>query len=301
MNGNLAGKKSFTEVKNFLTGILYLLPSIFFLAAFMFYPLLKTFYLSFFNTNIRGNPIKLVGFDNYVNLFTEGLFLQSLRVTTIFAISTVVIGIVFSLILSLLTNEKLKGTALFGTLYTSTMGISVAAGATIWLFLFHPSIGMLNRVLALFNGPRVNWLTEPKTALMSVIITTIWMNVGFNYLVLTGGLRNIPEELYESSRIDGAGYFTQLFRITIPMLSPTLFFICVVSVINALQSFGQIDILTDGGPSNATNLIVYSIYKEGFMNYRFGAASAQAIVLFVLVLVLTLLQFRLEKGMVHYK
>lgn len=300
MNQYVAKRKAIVEAKNFLSGILYLFPSIIFLCMFMFYPLLKTIYLSFYSTDLRGNPIKNIGLGNYISMFSEGFFLDSLKTTFIFAASTVIISIAFSLLVSLLANENLKGTVFFGILYTSTLGISIAAGATIWLFLFHPSIGMINNILSFFHIPTVNWLTEQRSALVSVIITTIWMNVGFNFLILTGGLKNIPGELYESAKIDGAGYFRQLFNITIPMLSPTLFFISVVSVINALQSFGQVDILTRGGPSNATNLVVYSIYKEGIMNYRFGPASAQAVVLFIMVLLLTLVQFRIEKGKVHY-
>ena len=127
------------------------------------------------------------------------------------------------------------------------------------------------------------------------------MNIGFNFIVLLGGLQSISEELYESARIDGAGYWTQLFKITIPMLSPTLFFVSVVTLINSFQTFGQIDILTKGGPSDSTNLIVYSIYRDAFINYRFGYASTQAIILFVLVLIFTLIQFKVGEKKVHYQ
>ncbi len=301
MRQNLCSKKAIKERANFFSAMIYLFPSFFLLSIFMFYPLLKTLFLSFHLTNTLGKPIENIGFENYINMLSEDGFLQSLKVTFMFAFFTVVIGIALALFFALLANEGLKGSNFFGTFYTSTMGISVAAGATIWLFLFHPSMGALNNMLGLINIPPVKWLTGQASAFIAVTLTTIWMNIGFDFLVLSSGLKNIPEELYESSRLDGAGYFRQLFSITIPLLSPTLFFICVVSIINALQSFGQIDILTSGGPSKATNLIVYSIYKEAFINYRFGSASAQAIVLFLFVLLLTGLQFKVEKGMVHYK
>ncbi len=301
MRQNLCSKKAIKERANFFSAMIYLFPSFFLLSIFMFYPLLKTLFLSFHLTNTLGKPIENIGFENYINMLSEDGFLQSLNVTFMFAFFTVVIGIALALFFALLANEGLKGSNFFGTFYTSTMGISVAAGATIWLFLFHPSMGALNNMLGLINIPPVKWLTGQASAFIAVTLTTIWMNIGFDFLVLSSGLKNIPEELYESSRLDGAGYFRQLFSITIPLLSPTLFFICVVSIINALQSFGQIDILTSGGPSKATNLIVYSIYKEAFINYRFGSASAQAIVLFLFVLLLTGLQFKVEKGMVHYK
>ena len=127
------------------------------------------------------------------------------------------------------------------------------------------------------------------------------MNIGFTFLILLGGLQSIDSSLYESADIEGAGYFYKLRRITIPMLSPTLFFVITVSIINAFQTFGQIDILTQGGPANETNLIVYSIYREAFVNYQFGSASAQAVVLFILILIMTALQFKLGERKVHYQ
>ena len=200
-----------------------------------------------------------------------------MKATGLFVLYTVPIGIILALFFALLANEKLKGIGFFRTIYSSTMGISVAASSVIWLFMFNPSMGMFNRMLSLLNLPQIQWLLDPQWALLSVSISTIWMNIGFSFLILLGGLQNIDEHLYESSRIDGAGYFYRLRRITLPMLSPTLFFIITISLINAFQSFGQIDILTQGGPSASTNLIVYSIYREAFINYQFGTASAQAV------------------------
>ena len=181
------------------------------------------------------------------------------------------------------------------------MGVSVAAASVIWLFLFHPSIGMFNHVLQLLHLPQVQWLVDPNWALFSVALTTIWMNTGFSFLILLGGLQNIDTTLYESAQIDGASYAYRLRRITLPMLSPTLFFIVTISLINAFQTFGQIDILTKGGPTQATNLIVYSIYREAFINYQFGSASAQAVILFSIILVVTLLQFIFVEKKVHYQ
>lgn len=181
------------------------------------------------------------------------------------------------------------------------MGISVAAASVFWMFLFHPTIGWLNRIVKTFGLEPIGWLTDPNWALFSVSISTIWMNVGFTFLILLGGLQSIDSYLYESADIDGAGYFYKLRRITIPMLSPTLFFVLTVTLINAFQTFGQVDMLTRGGPQNETNLIVYSIYQEAFMNYQYGTASAQAIILFVIILVLTIIQFKLGERKVHYQ
>ncbi|REB08636.1 sugar ABC transporter permease [Sporosarcina sp. BI001-red] len=286
---------------NLRVGFLYLLPSIILFSVFLFYPMIRTIYLSFFLTDQNGNAAVNVGFENYSYLLTSPAFLNSMKATGLFVLYTVPIGIILALFFALLANEKLKGIGFFRTMYSSTMGISVAASSVIWLFLFHPSVGLFNRILLAINLPQIQWLLDPEWALVSIAISTIWMNTGFSFLILLGGLQNIDEHLYESSRIDGAGYFYRLRRITIPMLSPTLFFIITISLINAFQTFGQIDILTKGGPSQSTNLIVYSIYREAFINYQFGTASAQAVILFIIILVVTVLQFKLLEKKVHYQ
>ena len=281
--------------------ILYLLPSILLFSVFVFYPMFRTIYLSFFLTDQAGEAALFVGLENYAYLLESSAFRNSMKATGLFVLYTVPIGIILALFFALLANEKLRGIGFFRTIYSSTMGISVAASSVIWLFMFNPSIGMFNRLLSLFDLPQIQWLLDPQWALLSVSISTIWMNVGFSFLILLGGLQNIDEHLYESSRIDGAGYGYRLRRITLPLLSPTLFFIITISLINAFQSFGQIDILTQGGPSASTNLIVYSIYREAFINYQFGTASAQAVILFIIILVVTILQFKLGERRVHYQ
>lgn len=286
---------------NARTALLYLFPSILLFSVFIFYPMFRTIYLSFFLTDQQGAAALFVGFENYTYLFESKEFQNSIKATVLFVLYTVPTGVVIALFLALIANEKLKGIGFFRTVYSSTMGISVAASSVVWLFLFHPSIGMFNRLLHVMNLPGVQWLLDPDWALVSISISTIWMNIGFSFLILLGGLQNIDEYLYESAKIDGAGYWYQLRRITIPMLSPTLFFIITISLINAFQTFGQVDILTKGGPSQSTNLIVYSIYREAFINYQFGTASAQAVFLFICILIVTILQFKLGEKKVHYQ
>lgn len=281
--------------------MLFLLPSILLFSVFLFYPLGRTIFLSFFLTDNRGDPTVFVGLENYLEIFKSAIFLQSLKSTFLFALYTVPGSIIVSLFLAILANEKLRGIGVFRTVFSSSMGISVAAASVFWMFLFHPTIGWLNRIVKTFGLEPIGWLTDPNWALFSVSISTIWMNVGFTFLILLGGLQSIDSYLYESADIDGAGYFYKLRRITIPMLSPTLFFVLTVTLINAFQTFGQVDMLTRGGPQNETNLIVYSIYQEAFMNYQYGTASAQAIILFVIILVLTIIQFKLGERKVHYQ
>jgi ABC-type sugar transport system permease subunit len=286
---------------NVRVALLYLFPSILLFSVFVYYPMFKTIYLSFFLTDQQGNPVLSVGLENYKYLFESESFRKSIKATILFVLYTVPAGVILSLCLALLANEKVKGIGFFRTIYSSTMGISVAASSVVWLFLFHPSVGMFNRLLSILGFPAVQWLLDPKWALLSVSISTIWLNLGFSFLILLGGLQNIDEHLYENAKIAGASYWYQLRKITIPMLSPTLFFIITISLINAFQTFGQIDILTKGGPSESTNLIVYSIYKEAFINYQFGTASAQAVFLFICIFIVTILQFKLGEKKVHYQ
>ncbi|MDQ0215267.1 multiple sugar transport system permease protein/sn-glycerol 3-phosphate transport system permease protein [Oikeobacillus pervagus] len=286
---------------NFRTAFIYLLPSIILFSTFVFYPMFKTIYLSFFLTDQQGNEALFVGLDNYINLLQSETFLKSIKATILFVLYTVPTTIFISLFLALLANEKLKGVGFFRTIYSSTMSISVAASSVVWLFLFHPSVGVFNRILSVFGIKEIQWLLDPEWALLSVSISTIWLNLGFSFLILLGGLQNIDEHLYESAKLDGASYFYQLRRITIPMLSPTLFFIITISLINAFQTFGQIDILTRGGPSEATNLIVYSIYQDAFIHYQFGTASAQSVILFIFIFIATIFQFKLGEKKVHYQ
>ncbi|MCB5239697.1 MULTISPECIES: carbohydrate ABC transporter permease [Niallia] len=294
-------EKKKQRLQHLYKGLLFLLPSILLFSVFLFYPLGKTVYLSFFLTDNRGDTTVFVGMDNYLEIFKSPIFLQSLKSTLLFALYTVPGTIIVSLFLAILANEKLRAIGAFRTVFSSSMGISVAAASVFWMFLFHPTIGWLNRIVKIFGLEPIGWLTDPNWALFSVSVSTIWMNVGFTFLILLGGLQSIDSYLYESADIDGAGYFYKLRRITVPMLSPTLFFVMTVTLINAFQTFGQVDMLTRGGPQNETNLIVYSIYQEAFMNYQYGTASAQAIILFVIILVLTIIQFKLGERKVHYQ
>ncbi|MBM7703704.1 sn-glycerol 3-phosphate transport system permease protein [Bacillus iocasae] len=286
---------------NLMAGLLYLLPSLALFGLFLFYPMIRTMYLSFFRTDTQGVPLRFVGLENFSYLLTSPNFLQSVKSTMLFVLYTVPLSVILALFLALIANEKLKGIGIFRTMFSSTMGMSVAASSVIWMFMYNPAIGVMNKLVNLFGLADVQWLLDPKFALLSVALSTIWMNIGFTFLILLGGLQNIDEHLYENAQIAGVSYWYQLRKITVPMLSPTLFFIVTVSFINAFQTFGQIDILTKGGPIDSTNVIVYSIYKDAFINYNVGSASAQAVLLFFCILIVTVLQFKLGERKVHYQ
>jgi len=281
--------------------MLYLSLSLILLTVFLFYPMIMSLYYSFFEVSGGGEIGGFVGWDHYADLLQSSEFRKSMVGTLLFVLYTVPAEIIISLFLAVIASEKLKGIGFFRTIFSSTLGVSVAAGATIFLFLYHPSLGVLNNILGFFGIDGIDWLTDSNWALFSVALTTVWMHIGINFIILLGGMQNISRDLYESADIDGAGYWAKLFRITIPMLSPVLFFVTIIGVIGAFQTFGQIDILTGGGPAGATNIIVYSIYQEAFSYGNFGYGSAQAIILFIIILIVTIIQFRVGEKRVHYQ
>ncbi|GIP40547.1 glycerol-3-phosphate ABC transporter permease [Paenibacillus sp. J31TS4] len=282
-------------------GLLFLAPSLAVFAVFCFYPLLRSVYLSMQVTNPRGKVVDYVGLANFQELFASETFYRNLAVTGQFTLYTVPTAIVLALILAALTAGPQRGMKLFQGVFSMPVAISVGTGAVIWTMLFHPTTGMFNYFLTLMGLNPVAWLSDPAWALVSVSVMTVWMNLGFAYIVLLSGIQAISADLQESARIDGAGRFTVFCRITLPLLSPTLFFLLIVSVIQSLQAFGQFHIMTKGGPMHATDVFVYGVFREAFVNYRFGTASAEALVLFAIILVLTLVQFAVLERKVHYQ
>ncbi|MCL4424421.1 MAG: sugar ABC transporter permease [Firmicutes bacterium] len=289
------------ELRAMGEGLLYLGPSLVVFVLFVFYPLVKSIRLSLYETDPLGVPKIYLGLRQYLDIFRTGDFGHNLLTTALFALYTVVPGLTLGLFLAYIANWRLRGMGIFRTVFASPLVVAVASASMIWMMLFNPSSGALNYFFDRLHLPAVQWLVNPQWALFSVALVAVWRSLGFNTLILLSGLQSIPEEIYESGRIDGAGSFRLFWSITLPMLSPSLFFLLIVSIINALQAFGEINILTQGGPMGSTNVIVYSIYREAFFNFHFGFASAEAIFLFLLILGLTLLQFRFLEGRVFYQ
>lgn len=298
---NKSKKKSSHERKLFGIGMMYLLPSLLLLTVFLFYPIFRTLYFSFFNVTGGGVVQEFIGLAYYKELWASADFRKSLINTFLFVLITVPAEILIALFLAVLASEKIRGMGFFRMIFASTLGVSAAAGATIFLFLLHPSLGVFNNMLALVGIDAIPWLTSSKWALLSVAMTTVWMHIGINFIILLGGVQNVDKELYESADMDGAGYFRKLFNITIPLITPVLFFVSIIALIGSFQTFGQIDILTSGGPAGSTNIIVYSIFQEAFRFGNFGYGSAQAIVLFLIILVVTTIQYVVGEKRVHYQ
>jgi len=289
------------DLRSLAVGLAYLAPALFIFVVFVFIPLGRTFYLSFYNTRSTGLVTTFNGIDHYIDLITSKTFLSSLVATGLFAVYAVPLGITLGLVLAVLLNQRLRGISVFRTMMASTIAISAAVGSLIWLLLFNPSLGLLNYVLSLAGIRGPEWLIQPTTAIIAIAITTIWLTLGTNIIVLLAGLQGIPEEIYEAARLDGARGTRMFTRITVPMVSPSLFFLLVVDTVAVLQAFTQIHLLTRGGPVDATRTLVYGIYLDAFQNFQFGFASAESVVLLVLIMTLTILQFRFVERRVHYQ
>ena len=216
--------------------------------------------------------------------------------TVEFVVIVVIGSMLLGLIGALLCNKAFPGIRIFSTAYALPMAIASSSAAMIFKIMLDPTIGIVNKLLKL----DINWIQDPKYALISVAVLTAWLNSGINFLYFSAGLSNIDESIYERAAVDGANGIQMFFKLTLPGLSPILFYTVVVNIIQAFQSFGQVKILTQGGPGESTNLIVYSIYRDAFFNYRFGSAAAQSVILFLIIMALTLVMFKIEKKGVSY-
>ncbi|MEY3360837.1 MAG: hypothetical protein RL531_556 [Actinomycetota bacterium] len=279
-------------------GYLMLVPSLLIFSVFVFYPFLRNFYLGFFRTPpFPGLPQRYVGFDQYREILTSPYFSNSMRVTIVFALLTVPTGIILGLFLAMLANQQLRGIGWYRTIFSSTVATSVAVASVIFGTLLNPQVGLLPW-LGISTTPSI--LENPKYALLAVAVTTIWQNLGLSFIVMSSGLQAIPDEIIEASEVDGAGPIQRFLRVTLPLLSPTVFFAVVVGSIVAFQSFGQIDLLTQGGPLQRTNVLTYAIYTALRGEQNEGKAAVLSVALFFVTLLLTIAQMRILERRVHY-
>jgi sn-glycerol 3-phosphate transport system permease protein len=286
-----------------LSAFAYLLPALVVFGVFVFWPLVKSVILSVQGTDILGNPSGWVGLVNYGKLFSDPDFGKVLWVTLGFTVLTVVPSIAIALLAALLLQGRIRGIRFFRTAFALPFAFSVATASVIFGVLYNPASGVLNGLLSYIGVEKVHWLTDPDLALFSVSGATVWMEIGYNLLVLSAGLGALPDDVLEAARLDGAHGWRLQRSIVMPLITPQLFFLVVVGTIHSLQSFGQIKILTVGGPEGRTTTLVYSIYEQAFANNNsnYGYASAQAMVLLLVVLVITALQFGVLERKVFYR
>lgn len=274
-------------------GLIFILPALLGTVIFIVLPVIASFGLSFTSWDLL-NPIKFVGLENYKLIFTEQLFFKILLNTIVFALATSVFGVIIPLVLAAILNSKLRGSEFFKTAYFLPFITPMIVIGIVWQWIFDPNIGILNRVLHM----HIQWLYDTNFALPALIIVTVWKLIGYNMVIFLSGFASIPENLYEAAKIDGANPVQTFFNITIPMLSSTIFFVVIITAISSFQVFDLIYLMTQGGPLDSTNVLVYSIYKNAFEYFNVGKASAMAYVLFVIILVLTLVQWNLRKKLV---
>ena len=281
------------------TAILFLLPNFLGFLVFIVYPVLKSLYISFFNWDGLGTK-EFIGFQNYIRLFQDSTFQISFLNNLHYTIVTVPLSIFLGIMIALLMNTKMAGIKAFRVIYFLPQVTSMIAIGIVWTTVL-ANYGPVNQILmsiGVENPPQ--WLSSSTWALISVEMVSIWRSMGYNAIILLAGLQGINAELYEAAKIDGAGVFKRFTKITFPMLSPTIFLCTVLQFISSFQVFDTIMGMTQGGPGRATNVLTYYIYQRAFVDFRFGYASAVAYVLFIIILILTLVQFIGQKKWVNY-
>lgn len=273
---------------------IFILPALLGTFIFIIIPVICSFSLSFTKWDLL-NPIEFVGFKNYSDIFHQGLFWKILINTVVFAVSTSILGVIIPLILASILNTKIRGAEFYKSAYFLPFITPMIVIGIIWSWIFDPNIGLLNQVLNI----HINWLYDSRYAMPALIIVSVWKLIGYNMIIFLSSLSTISQNLFEAAKIDGANSFQIFKNVTIPMLSPTIFFVVVITAISSFQIFDLIYLMTQGGPMDSTNVLVYAIYKEAFEYFNVGRASAIAYVLFVIILVLTLIQWNLRKKLVY--
>lgn len=279
---------------------LYLAPTITGLLLFSAGSVLASFLMSFTRWQVV-TPPEWIALQNYRDLLASPLFWQVFRNTLLYVLLAVPLTLASSLAAALLVDQKLPGARFFRTVYFLPVVSSMVAVALVWSFLYNPEYGLLNAMLErLFGLHGPAWLSDPHWAMPAMVLMTVWKGLGYTMVIFLAGLQNIPEELYEAAAIDGVGPWRKFWRITLPMLSPTIFFALVTTLIGSFQVFEQTYMLTRGGPANATMTLSYYIYQHAFQFFHMGYAAAMSYVLFAFIFVITLVQFRLQRRWVFY-
>lgn len=280
----------------------FAVPALVFMGVFLYYPLGYSIYLSFTNWNMTRPVKKFVGADNYTRLLSSPDFYNSLKVTFLYTFMDVVLTLAIGLLFALLLN--VSSSRLFGFMrgvIFMPYYVSMVVAAMVFTWIYNGQYGLLNNVVSWFGMDPVEWLNNPSTALPALVAVSVWKGVGFAMILFIAGMRGIPAEYYEAASIDGASKMRQFRNITLPLLSPMTLFLVITSFISSMQVFQSIDVMTAGGPLKATNAIVYWIYTMAFSEFKTGRASALVMILFVIILLLTLVQFLVSRKKVHYE
>lgn len=280
--------------------VLFIGPNLLLFGIFTYWPLLYNAYLSFVSWNFIRPRKRWVWFNNYIEVFSSSQFWVIFWNTIVFASMSVGATLVLGLGLALLLNQPLRGRNAARAVLFAPVILSGAAIAVVWSYIFDPRYGLIADLLGMVGLNSPNWLIDPFWAMPAVIIVYVWKNLGYAVVIYLAGLQSIPRELYEAARVDGAGPWARFLHVTLPGLSPIAFFLSVTSILACFQAFDIIKVLTDGGPANATNTLIYHLYELGFVSYNAGEAGVVTMVLFGFMLLLTLIQIRYLEQRVHY-
>ena len=278
---------------------LFLAPFFLGLLFFIVGPVVAAFAISFTAWDLLSPP-RFVGLDNYRELANDRLFWIALKNTLYFTGVSVPVTLILALGLAGLMNRKLRGIEALRAIYFFPVTASIVAVSLLWAWMYTPDFGIINYLLSYVGIPKINWLVDPRMAMPSVIIMSVWRGLGFNIVVFLAGLQSIPRDLYEAADLDGASGWQQFRQITVPLLTPTIFFATIMAIISSFQVFEQTYIMTQGGPGNATLTLVYQIFLNGFTYLRMGYASALSFVLFAILFLITIVQVNLQRKWVHY-
>jgi multiple sugar transport system permease protein len=282
-----------------LIAYLFILPSLLGFVVFLVVPMVASLGISFYEWELL-TPPKFVGLKNFSSLLTDRIFKDVLVNTVYYTFGLVPLNLVISLGLALWLNTRLRGLTLYRMAFFLPVVTVTVAVALIWRWMYEPRAGIIDTALRAVGLPGPTWLGDPNWAMPALIIMSVWKGFGYNMVLFLAGLQGIPVSIYEAATIDGAGAWQRFWRITLPLLSPTIFLAVVLTVISSFQVFDQALVMTNGGPANATNTIVLYIYQNGFQFFRMGYASAIAWVLFAVIFIFTLAQMRLQGRWVQY-
>lgn len=294
-----ARARSRRELRAIGLGLLFVSPWLVGTLAFKVYPFLASLYYSVHSTTVL-RPGRFVGLDNYRELFADGLFWLSLKNTAAFTLASIAVGTVAAIGLALLLNQRLPGMAFYRTIFYLPSIVPLVATSVIWIWILHPQYGIINYGLDLVGLPKPGWFSSPTWAMPGLVIVSLW-GLGNAMIIYLAGLQDIPGELYEAAKLDGASAFGRLWTITLPLLSPVILFNVIIGLINGFQYFVEPAIITQGGPADATRTYALYLYDNAFQYFKMGYASAMAWLLFVLIMLVTLLILRSSSRWVFYQ
>lgn len=279
---------------------LFILPALVPYAIFWLAPMAYVVYLSFVDWDFMSPVKSFVGLGNYSSLLMDSKFYDALVTTCLFTLGNVLPSLIGGLFLALLLSRNLRGSAFFRTLIFLPWVTPTVAVSIVWAWIYEPRVGLANTVLGWFGVGGLEWTQSPKTALLSVLIVTVWKGLGWTMVFYLVALQNIPESLHEAAMIEGANWRQRLTHITLPLISPTTFFLFLITTIDSIQAYDQINVLTQGGPSGSTRTLLYLYYESAFERFNVGEASAVAITLILLIALISLLSLYVSRRRIHY-